>query len=125
MASSKRSSLIRDDLGIGSRVIVNNEHTGTVRYLGTTSFQTGKWVGVELDEKVGKNSGVVQGKRYFDCKIDHGVFTRPTNVKLINEVKQMCVYLLFVYIKSNISLSLQCKDVNQSCRIPIIQLLQA
>ncbi|KAI8984001.1 CAP Gly-rich domain-containing protein, partial [Mycotypha africana] len=55
---------------------------GTVRFCGPTSFQTGKWVGIELDEAVGKNSGVVQGKRYFDCKVNHGVFVRPTNVKL-------------------------------------------
>ncbi|KAI8647404.1 CAP Gly-rich domain-containing protein, partial [Parasitella parasitica] len=55
---------------------------GTIRYVGTTSFQTGKWVGVELDEPLGKNSGVVQGKRYFDCKNNHGVFTRPANVKV-------------------------------------------
>lgn len=102
----------RDEFTIGSRVIVNDEHSGTIRYFGTTSFQTGKWVGVELDEKVGKNSGVVQGKRYFDCKIDHGVFIRPANVKLIDEVKRKIymhtMYLLFVsrYVKEE-SLSYQ------------------
>ena len=86
MTSIKRTSVIRDDLSVGSRVIVNNELSGTIRYVGSTSFQTGKWVGVELDEALGKNSGVVQGKRYFDCKNNHGVFTRPTNIKMINEV---------------------------------------
>ncbi|KAI9359377.1 CAP Gly-rich domain-containing protein, partial [Pilaira anomala] len=55
---------------------------GTVRFVGNTSFQTGKWVGVELDEAAGKNSGVVQGKRYFDCKNNHGVFVRPASIKL-------------------------------------------
>ena len=85
MTSIKRTSVIRDDLSVGSRVIVNNELSGTIRYVGSTSFQTGKWVGVELDEALGKNSGVVQGKRYFDCKNNHGVFTRPTNIKMINE----------------------------------------
>ncbi|CAO0794338.1 unnamed protein product [Mucor circinelloides] len=85
MTSIKRASAIRDDLSVGGRVLVNNELSGTIRYVGTTSFQTGKWVGVELDEPLGKNSGVVQGKRYFDCKNNHGVFTRPANVKVINE----------------------------------------
>ncbi|KAI8874715.1 hypothetical protein K501DRAFT_155953, partial [Backusella circina FSU 941] len=55
---------------------------GTIRFFGTTSFQTGKWVGVELDDAAGKNSGVVQGKRYFECKPNHGVFVRPANVKI-------------------------------------------
>jgi dynactin 1 len=93
MSSAKRSSVIRDDLAIGSRVIVNNDLAGTIRFLGNTSFQTGKWVGIELDEALGKNSGVVQGKRYFDCKNNHGVFIRPANVKLINEV----VFLVYIY----------------------------
>lgn len=87
MTSIKRTSVIRDDLSVGSRVIVNNELSGTIRYVGSTSFQTGKWVGVELDEALGKNSGVVQGKRYFDCKNNHGVFTRPANIKMISEVR--------------------------------------
>jgi dynactin 1 len=93
MSSVKRASVIRDDIAIGSRVIVNNDLAGTIRFLGSTSFQTGKWIGVELDEALGKNSGVVQGKRYFDCKNNHGVFTRPANVKLITEV----VHCLYIY----------------------------
>lgn len=80
----KRSSVIRsDECVVGSRVFVNNDLAGTVRFIGNTSFQTGKWIGVELDEALGKNSGVVQGKRYFDCKNNHGVFIRPANVKMI------------------------------------------
>lgn len=77
--------------------MVNNELAGTIKYIGTTSFQTGKWVGVELDEPEGKNSGVVQGKRYFECKTNHGVFTRPTNVKII-EVNIQFVPFLCIYI---------------------------
>lgn len=91
LAHSKRSSLVRgeDNISVGSRVVVNSELSGTIRFVGTTSFQTGKWVGVELDEALGKNSGVVQGKRYFDCKNNHGVFVRPTNVKLIEPVSSV------------------------------------
>ncbi|CEP14847.1 hypothetical protein [Parasitella parasitica] len=85
MTSVKRTSVIRDELVVGSRAMINNELSGTIRYVGTTSFQTGKWVGVELDEPLGKNRGVVQGKRYFDCKNNHGVFTRPASVKVISE----------------------------------------
>lgn len=86
----KRSSVIRggpEEIAVGSKVTVNNEFQGVIRFIGNTSFQTGKWVGVELDEPLGKNSGVVQGKRYFDCKNNHGMFVRPANVKLIDVVK--------------------------------------
>ncbi|KAI9251045.1 CAP Gly-rich domain-containing protein [Sporodiniella umbellata] len=89
MSSTKRQSHIgtKEDIIVGSRVLVNNELTGTIKYIGSTSFQTGKWIGVELDEAEGKNSGVVQGKRYFECKTNHGVFTRPSSVKLIQVKK--------------------------------------
>lgn len=38
---------------------------GTVAFMGTTHFSQGKWIGVVLDEKKGKNNGSVLGKSYF------------------------------------------------------------
>ncbi|CAO3617130.1 unnamed protein product [Cunninghamella blakesleeana] len=72
------------DFKVGARVLVNGGSSGTVRFVGTTSFQTGRWIGIELDEPKGKNAGVVQGKRYFECKAQHGVFVRPTQVKVLD-----------------------------------------
>ena len=40
-----------------------------MRFLGTTDFAEGDWVGVELEEAQGKNDGVVQDRRYFTCKV--------------------------------------------------------
>ncbi|KAG2022561.1 hypothetical protein CC2G_000299 [Coprinopsis cinerea AmutBmut pab1-1] len=54
---------------------------GVVRFVGPTSFQIGKWVGVELDEPNGKNDGSVQGVQYFTCKPGHGVFLRQSQIK--------------------------------------------
>jgi dynactin 1 len=58
---------------------------GLVRFYGPTSFSKGKWVGVELSEPVGKNDGTVQGLKYFTCKPNHGMFLRPSQVKVVSE----------------------------------------
>ena len=58
---------------------------GLVRFYGATSFSPGKWVGIELNEPVGKNDGTVQGVKYFTCKPNHGMFIRPSQVKVISE----------------------------------------
>eukprot|EP00746_Dinoflagellata_sp_MGD_P143747 gnl/MRDRNA2_/MRDRNA2_76540_c0_seq2.p1 gnl/MRDRNA2_/MRDRNA2_76540_c0~~gnl/MRDRNA2_/MRDRNA2_76540_c0_seq2.p1 ORF type:complete len:2413 (+),score=413.30 gnl/MRDRNA2_/MRDRNA2_76540_c0_seq2:124-7362(+) len=69
----------KDKLAVGQRVQVGH-HKGTVRFSGTTAFSEGTWIGIELDEKAGKNDGTVKGKRYFHCKPGHGVFMHPEKV---------------------------------------------
>ncbi|SAM71854.1 related to Tubulin-specific chaperone B [Ustilago bromivora] len=80
-----------EGLEVGSRCIVdllsgagggNNQRKGTVKYVGTTKFATGTWVGVEYDEPVGKNDGSVGGERYFTCKPNFGGFVRPDKVQV-------------------------------------------
>ena len=50
-------------LQIGDRVQVSGDRVGTVRYIGLTDFATGEWVGIELDDPLGKNDGSVMGRR--------------------------------------------------------------
>ncbi|OAX37534.1 hypothetical protein K503DRAFT_850414 [Rhizopogon vinicolor AM-OR11-026] len=57
---------------------------GIVRFVGATSFSAGKWVGIELPEPKGKNDGSIKDVTYFSCKPNHGVFVRPSQVKVIN-----------------------------------------
>lgn len=59
---------------VGDRVIVSGNKVGLVRFLGTTDFAQGVWVGVELEQPLGKNDGSVQGRRYFVCKPRYGLF---------------------------------------------------
>nr|XP_006128002.1 dynactin subunit 1-like [Pelodiscus sinensis] len=69
-------------LKVGSRVeVIGKGHRGTVAYVGATLFATGKWVGVILDEAKGKNDGSVQGRKYFTCEENHGIFVRQSQVQ--------------------------------------------
>ncbi|XP_020567198.1 dynactin subunit 1 isoform X8 [Oryzias latipes] len=71
---------------IGSVVEVTGKgQRGTVAYIGTTLFASGKWVGVILDEPKGKNDGTVQGKRYFTCEENHGIFVRQSQIQVVDE----------------------------------------
>ncbi|KAM6943532.1 kinesin-like protein KIF13B [Xenentodon cancila] len=69
--------VLPDWLADGAYVTVGSNKPGTVRYVGTTQFAEGVWVGVELDTPVGKNDGSVGGHRYFRCKPGYGVLVRP------------------------------------------------
>jgi dynactin 1 len=66
---------------LGSIVNTAQGMKGVVRFRGTTSFAPGKWIGIELYEKNGKNDGTVQGVRYFTCPMSYGIFVKPIAIK--------------------------------------------
>uniref|UniRef100_A0A8C7D4G8 Dynactin subunit 1 n=1 Tax=Oncorhynchus kisutch TaxID=8019 RepID=A0A8C7D4G8_ONCKI len=71
---------------VGSVVeVIGKGQRGTVAYVGATLFATGKWVGVILDEPKGKNDGTVQGKRYFQCDENCGIFVRQSQIQLVED----------------------------------------
>lgn len=76
------------DFKPGQKVQLQDGRKGTVRFAGQTSFQVGEWVGVELDEKTGKNDGSVQGERYFDCPAGYGMFVKPMMATILPPAQQ-------------------------------------
>ena len=46
---------------------------------------TGKWIGVILDKPLGKNNGTVEGKKYFECADNYGMFCRQTQLKILSD----------------------------------------
>lgn len=77
-------------LEVGMGVFCNNE-LGVIRYIGSTDFADGIWIGVELRTAKGKNDGSVMDKRYFLCKPNHGLLVRPSKITVrgINGAKLM------------------------------------
>lgn len=65
---------------VGDRVILNDD-CGTVRYVGKIAGIKGSWVGLELDDRKGKNDGSAKGKRYFSCPKNHGIFCKAKKIK--------------------------------------------
>lgn len=65
-------------ISTGTVIELSDGRQATVRFVGTTHFAAGDWIGLELDEATGKNDGSVQGERYFDCEPGYGMFVRPT-----------------------------------------------
>merc|ERR1719162_1758280 len=62
-------------LSVGQRVAIAGRQ-GTISFLGETQFASGIWVGVTLDDAVGKNDGTIHDVVYFKCEPEHGIFVR-------------------------------------------------
>ena len=74
-----------DSVCIGARAVVGDvtrvpSIVGTIKFVGLTLFSSGFWVGLELDAPIGKNDGSVQGKQYFTCPPNKGIFVRANQV---------------------------------------------
>ena len=75
------------DISMGKRCRLGAEDArrGRVAYVGEVPEipgLKGPWVGVVLDEPLGKNDGSTGGTRYFDCEDKYGVFVRPDRVDI-------------------------------------------
>ena len=57
---------------------------GRVAYVGDVAEipGVGPWIGVVLDEPVGKYDGCVGGKKYFQCRLNCCVFVRCEKVEI-------------------------------------------
>ncbi|KAL2155540.1 hypothetical protein VTH82DRAFT_282 [Thermothelomyces myriococcoides] len=71
------------ELAVGRKVQLADQRIGTIRFAGQTLFAPGFWVGVELEDATGKNDGSVNDVRYFECPMGHGMFVRPTALKVL------------------------------------------
>lgn len=69
--------------GLRCQLGKESSRRGKVAFIGEVdeiSGLQGPWIGVELDEPTGKNDGTMNGKRYFECGKNKGIFVRPERV---------------------------------------------
>lgn len=78
-----------DEVQVGDLVNVPGSMYGTVRYLGTVAGKPGKFAGIELaaeHARRGKNSGDVDGKKYFATSLaGSGIFVPMNNNKYVSK----------------------------------------
>ncbi|KAJ5455753.1 uncharacterized protein N7458_004017 [Penicillium daleae] len=76
-----------DDIKVGDLVNVPGGMYGTVKYLGTVAGKPGRFAGVELGPEHaqrGKNSGDVEGRKYFATSVPgSGIFVPMNNSKYV------------------------------------------
>ncbi|KAI0378264.1 CAP Gly-rich domain-containing protein [Hypomontagnella monticulosa] len=87
------------EVGKRCRVGGDDSRRGEVKYVGEVKEipgSIGAWVGVQLDEPVGKNDGSLGGTRYWgtESPLKHGVFVRPERVEVgewpvLNDLEDM------------------------------------
>ncbi|KAI1388766.1 CAP Gly-rich domain-containing protein [Hypoxylon trugodes] len=87
------------EVGKRCRVGGDDSRRGEIKYVGEVKEipgSLGAWVGVHLDEPVGKNDGSIGGTRYWgtESALKHGVFVRPERVEVgewpvLNDLEDM------------------------------------
>merc|ERR1719361_1676917 len=74
------------DIVVGSRVVLEDRRTGTVRFIGPVHFRPGVIAGIELDDPhIGTSDGSVNGWRYFDAPDQKAVFVKKAELIVIDD----------------------------------------
>lgn len=84
----EQNEKLAENIQVGARCRVINiasERRGQVKFVGhIKELDDGEsvWVGIEFDEPVGKNDGLIGLLRVFEAKPNHGSFVRPKQIEV-------------------------------------------
>lgn len=82
LSSKERKRVNRMKLELEDKVELHGAREGIIRFIGETDFSNGVIYGLELvGGTLGDNSGVVDGKRYFETKENRGVFIKGSEIR--------------------------------------------
>jgi len=88
MSQKELKRIKRLKIVIGDKLELHGHKEGIVKFIGGTEFSKGIVFGIELcDGSLGENSGSVDGKSYFECRENRGVFIASTEIR--KKVKDM------------------------------------
>ena len=77
---SRRLATFVASLRDGGRLSVEG-HAATLRWRGSCRSADGEWLGVELDQPLGRHSGALKGDAHFACQPKRGVYVRARAVE--------------------------------------------
>lgn len=77
--------LAEADINVGSYILLTKERAGVVKYKGPVDYAEGTHFGVELIGSMGKHSGTVRKKHYFDCEKGRGMMVKMDRVRKLLE----------------------------------------
>jgi len=82
MSSKETKRVNRMKLALEDKVELHGAREGIIRFIGEADFSNGVIYGLELvGGTLGDNSGVVDGKRYFETKENRGVFIKGSEIR--------------------------------------------
>jgi len=77
--------LTESDINVGNYILLTKERAGVVKYKGSVDYAEGTHFGVELIGSMGKHSGTVRKKHYFDCEKGRGMMVKMDRVRKLLE----------------------------------------
>lgn len=75
------ASVSDDKYTKGVEIEITKNRVGIIRYRGPVDGKKGEFFGIELTKGTGKHSGIFQGKRYFTCKQNRGIFIKRSQIR--------------------------------------------
>jgi len=91
---TEQKSITMPSVHVGSKVLLEKDRYGVVRYVGPVEFADGEWFGIELLKSMGAHDGQVKknGKRYFYCAENRGIFVQQDQIrKVFDQERQRSV----------------------------------
>ena len=73
--------ILDDEYSKGDEVKITKNRSGIIRYRGPVDGKQGEFFGIELTRGNGKHCGIFQGKRYFTCTQNRGVFVKQSQIR--------------------------------------------
>lgn len=107
------SDVSTENFSTGEKVLLDGEIKAQVAYFGPVHFShDDDWIGILLEEPVGKISGTVAGTEYFKCEPMHGLFVRSHRLQRVDSMGHVTARVKSPYrLRPKSSASMRSQDL--------------